>query len=33
MLSQKPKGPSPRLVLITFLLAFLGGYADAVSYL
>ncbi len=33
MLAQKPKGPSPRLVLVTFLLAFLGGYADAMSYL
>ncbi len=33
MLAQKPEGPSPRLVLVTFLLAFLGGYADAVSYL
>ena len=33
MLAQKPKGPSPRLVLVIFLLAFLGGYADAVSYL
>ena len=33
MLAQKPKDPSPRLVLVTFLLAFLGGYADAVSYL
>ncbi len=33
MLAQKSKGPSPRLVLVTFLLAFLGGYADALSYL
>ncbi len=33
MLAQKPNGPSPRLVLVTFLLAFLGGYADALSYL
>ena len=33
MPAQKPKDPSPRLVLVTFLLAFLGGYADAVSYL
>jgi hypothetical protein len=33
MLAQKPKDPSQRLVLVTFLLAFLGGYADALSYL
>ena len=33
MPAKKPRGPSTRLVLVSLLLAFLGGYADAVSYL
>ena len=33
MILEKVRQPSTRLVLVTFLLAFQGGYADAISYL